>query len=562
MTVEMPEWLRSENVYPIKDDGYERPKCFLLAVKDSADDSEKKEFEENMNRLFQSISKILYPEMKNPRYLWNGKVVDDDGPRMDEKGHWVTTEENHKVHINEEGVPDKGNPFVVDKMKDSVHSTKEKMSPSNLKEIMSDYEGEGYAKAKERAEDNDREQFRFFANYMHGVGYGYDSHDAFYSYNYHGDTLINGMLRGGMPRSMKQQNEWHTQQKLTKQYVDQMTEAINENPLRQPAVVYRGIRTKSSLIKNLGLQVPDGVDIESVFDNKDFLESLVGRTFSDKGFVSTAIDSDVLGKGGFDKTCRMEIYCPKGTKGAYFGDALRFTDEDEFLLQRGTQFAITDAGYEDKPYGGGKVLTLKVAVVGQEPQEIPELKKMYEPNEKIQKALDDEQEISKTELRDMYPNISEGALNDVVELREKYGNEAFDMIYDILSEEAFVGNISPYEAGELEAYTCDINDIGGRIDSHLSQYGKKLDEAHPEYTPSKEIIDGVRKDYPDIPEKLVERIATMRRITQEHIERADREEKRGRRDFITEHIRKAAESYKRSEQYAIRAYESSKGRKS
>lgn len=31
----------------------------------------------------------------------------------DEKGHWVTTENNHHIHINENGVPDKGNPYVV-----------------------------------------------------------------------------------------------------------------------------------------------------------------------------------------------------------------------------------------------------------------------------------------------------------------------------------------------------------------------------------------------------------------------------------------------------------------
>lgn len=29
----------------------------------------------------------------------------------DEEGRWVTTENDHKIHLNEEGVPDKGNPF-------------------------------------------------------------------------------------------------------------------------------------------------------------------------------------------------------------------------------------------------------------------------------------------------------------------------------------------------------------------------------------------------------------------------------------------------------------------
>lgn len=37
--------------------------------------------------------------------------------RMDaEEGRWVTTENDHKVHLNEEGKPDKGNPHVIEKM--------------------------------------------------------------------------------------------------------------------------------------------------------------------------------------------------------------------------------------------------------------------------------------------------------------------------------------------------------------------------------------------------------------------------------------------------------------
>ena len=40
------------------------------------------------------------------------------GIRFDaEEGRWVTTEHDHKVHINGQGVPDKGNPYVVAVMK-------------------------------------------------------------------------------------------------------------------------------------------------------------------------------------------------------------------------------------------------------------------------------------------------------------------------------------------------------------------------------------------------------------------------------------------------------------
>lgn len=42
--------------------------------------------------------------------------LNDRGVRLDEDedgGRWVTTENGHKIHINEEGEPDKGNPHVL-----------------------------------------------------------------------------------------------------------------------------------------------------------------------------------------------------------------------------------------------------------------------------------------------------------------------------------------------------------------------------------------------------------------------------------------------------------------
>ena len=37
----------------------------------------------------------------------------------DDDGRWVTTENDHKIHLNEEGVPDKGNPHVLNAIKNS-----------------------------------------------------------------------------------------------------------------------------------------------------------------------------------------------------------------------------------------------------------------------------------------------------------------------------------------------------------------------------------------------------------------------------------------------------------
>lgn len=38
----------------------------------------------------------------------------------DDDGKWVTTENGHKIHINEEGEPDKGNPHVLKIMKNAI----------------------------------------------------------------------------------------------------------------------------------------------------------------------------------------------------------------------------------------------------------------------------------------------------------------------------------------------------------------------------------------------------------------------------------------------------------
>lgn len=48
-------------------------------------------------------------EFQNRRYKRLLARLDAD----DNKGQWITTENGHKVHLNEEGEPDKGNPRVV-----------------------------------------------------------------------------------------------------------------------------------------------------------------------------------------------------------------------------------------------------------------------------------------------------------------------------------------------------------------------------------------------------------------------------------------------------------------
>ena len=101
-------------------------------LKEGASSELKGEFEKFMNA--GNVSKFYkkdHPEMENPYYLWTGEIVDkvrNDAverfrqrrkARLDakeEEGRWVTTEEDHRIHINAEGVPDKGNPYVLKAM--------------------------------------------------------------------------------------------------------------------------------------------------------------------------------------------------------------------------------------------------------------------------------------------------------------------------------------------------------------------------------------------------------------------------------------------------------------
>lgn len=51
-----------------------------------------------------------YRKRRYVRLMARADAADDD------EGQWITTENGHKVHLNEEGVPNKGNPYVIEAM--------------------------------------------------------------------------------------------------------------------------------------------------------------------------------------------------------------------------------------------------------------------------------------------------------------------------------------------------------------------------------------------------------------------------------------------------------------
>lgn len=88
-----------------------------------------------------------------------------------------------------------------------------------------------------------------------------------------------------------------------------LTEALNKFSLEQDSVVRRG--SYDFPIKELG---------------KNLSELKVGDIFTDKAFLSTAIQKD----GGFKRTYNMIIVVPKGARGIYAEPFSHYTDEGKF----------------------------------------------------------------------------------------------------------------------------------------------------------------------------------------------------------------------------------------
>ena len=68
------------------------------------------------------------------------------------------------------------------------------------------------------------------------------------------------------------------------------------------------------------------------------LQGLVGTCFEDQAFVSTGAAKHT---GFSTSNIILNIYCPKGTKGAYVDNISHFSGENELILQRGYSYKVT-----------------------------------------------------------------------------------------------------------------------------------------------------------------------------------------------------------------------------
>ena len=168
---------------------------------------------------------------------------------------------------------------------------------------------------------------------------------ALYNYTGSGYRGINGSLRSGKINE-KRANR-----------INDITEAISKSKMEQDTWLYRGTSARS-IEKMLGL------DEGSLYSTN--LDSLIGRVCRDEGFMSCGT---AKGKGFTEKEVQLSVYCPSGTEGLYVepfsalgsghgmnwdemnedGRAAQvgFSDEQETILQRGSEFQIVSAKESD-----------------------------------------------------------------------------------------------------------------------------------------------------------------------------------------------------------------------
>lgn len=84
-------------------------------------------------------------------------------------------------------------------------------------------------------------------------------------------------------------------------------------------------------------------------------QTLVGKTFHDKGFLSTSTSPRAA------RQVRMQIDVPQGARGAYVDSISENRGENEVLLDRGSHFNITGAEQDDR----GDII-LHMSLVGQD----------------------------------------------------------------------------------------------------------------------------------------------------------------------------------------------------
>lgn len=114
-----------------------------------------------------------------------------------------------------------------------------------------------------------------------------------------------------------------------KEATEHLSSAISKFDLDEDIVVHRAVRDASYITGS---------------DNSiEALQDMIGKTYTDKGYVSTSLKYQSKFTGMKDDAVHIEITVPKGSNGALIDDYVA-KDEYEFLINRNQQFTVVDAG--------------------------------------------------------------------------------------------------------------------------------------------------------------------------------------------------------------------------
>jgi len=106
--------------------------------------------------------------------------------------------------------------------------------------------------------------------------------------------------------------------------VQNLDQAINKSELPQDLTLFRG-----ASLRSLGLSA----------DSLKSADQLVGKTITDKSYVSTSLTSSTAGE--FSHGVLVKIDAHKGAKGIYMNDLDgKHGNEMEMLLPRGSKFRV------------------------------------------------------------------------------------------------------------------------------------------------------------------------------------------------------------------------------
>lgn len=114
-----------------------------------------------------------------------------------------------------------------------------------------------------------------------------------------------------------------------KKEAEDLSRAISKFDLNDTIIVQRAERDVSHITGS---------------DNSiEALQGMIGKTYTEKGFTSTSLKYQSKFEGGKSDAVHIEITVPKGSNGAYI-DKYVSKNEREFLLNKNTNFYVTDAG--------------------------------------------------------------------------------------------------------------------------------------------------------------------------------------------------------------------------